>query len=584
MNSIGKPTQIQRIVVARVRPCRFAVERPNRTSFFLSVILGTALASFPFICVPQKLPEPARPRTGPPVVQPEIPSEELPRIEVQPLGGEAPPGASKIFLILRNVMVEGVTVYSDDILEKFYAEFIGKKISLAQVFAIAENLQKKYRADGYMLTRVIVPPQSVDDGIFRIGVVEGFVSGIKIEGDIGPVRNRVEAILEDLVTEGPVKAQDLERYLLVVNDIPGIRAVGFLRSSIGEPGASELVVQTERTPFEGYALVNNRGSKFTGPYGFSFLIRENSATILGEQIEGIFFNTLLNDEQRFGQLTVRQLLNNEGLQLELSAGFGPSEPGNGLDKIDLETEVLAVTASLEYPLIRSRKQNLYINGGFQTIDEKVDVRGTTINRDRVRVLYMDATYDFIDAFGGQSVLGLGIRQGLDAFGASEENDANLSRVQGVPDFTSVNIETSRYQPLWDRLGIFLSGVGQYAFNTLLNSEEFKVGGQPFGRGYNPAELSGDSGLGLTAEFQYTRSGPFVFWQSLQGYGFYDFGVVWNRDQNTERSQSLTSAGLGVRNQLLEHLFLDLEVAWPLTHKPNTYNKDPRVFFQALLRF
>ena len=500
------------------------------------------------------------------------------------MGDAAPPGASKVLTKLRGIEFKGISSYSDADLKKYYQEYIGTEISLTQVFVIAEQIQDRFRADGFMLTRVVVPEQKVNNGIFTIQAIEGFISNIKVEGDIGPVQARVQATLENLLHQQPVTTQDLERYLLLVNDLPGIRAVGFLRANAGELGASELVVQAERKAFEGYAYANNRGSRFTGPHRFVMMARENSATFLGEQIEGLFLHSLFDDEQRFGQLTIRQPLTSDGLLLELSAGFSPSRPGFGLDVLDTETEALTVNAQLSYPLIRSRKHNLYIQGGFQSIDQEVRILDEKITRDQLRVFFANLLYDFKDDLGGFTEVSFGLRQGSDVLNASDKRDPDLSRIGGVSDFTSVNAFFSRHQHLWDNLGLFMSATGQYSFDTLLSPEEFTLGGERFGRGYNPAELAGDSGLGVTAELQYTVPGPFDFWQSIQGYGFYDFGVVWNRDQREKDRESLASAGLGIRNQLLENVFIDLEVAWPLTLKPDTYDKEPRFFFQVLTRF
>ena len=557
----------------------------NQDSGFVKLFLIVLALSLASQISAQVLPESAEPKLRPLQERPKPPAEELPDITVQPPDATAPSGASDIFVVLRNVNIDGATVYSPDTLEETYAHFIGKEISLAEVFSIADRIQEQYRSSGYMLTRVIVPPQSVKDGIFQVHVVEGFISGIKIEGDIGPVGEQLEAYFENIVDQHPVREQDLERYLLLANDLPGVSALGFLRSSVGEPGASELVVQTERKPFGGYTYINNRGSRYTGHERFLLSVRENSATSLGEQIEGTFLHTLTTNEQVYGNLSYRQPLNDEGLQLHLAAGYGPSEPGFTLKDQDVETGALTVNASLNYPIIRSRKHNLYIEAGFQLIDQDVDFRGDPISRDRLRVVFANIAYDFKDALGGQSLFSFGLRKGLEAFGSSEKNDGALSRADGVPDFTSLNLQISRNQYLWGPFNLYIAGTGQYAFNALLNAEEFKAGGEQFGRGYNPAEITGDDGIGAMAELQYTTPIPFPYWQSLQGYGFYDAGVIWNKGDNSNRRRSLTSAGFGVHNRVLEHFFVDLEIAWPLTSTPDTFNdQDPRLFFQVMARF
>ena len=90
----------------------------------------------------------------------------------------------------------------------------------------ADQLQKRYRDDGCLLARVVVPPQAVSDGVFRVRIVEGFVSQVQVQGDVGPVRKRVQAYLDRLTALRPARKQDIERYLLLVTDLPGVSAVG----------------------------------------------------------------------------------------------------------------------------------------------------------------------------------------------------------------------------------------------------------------------------------------------------------------------------------------------------------------------
>jgi hemolysin activation/secretion protein len=202
--------------------------------------------------------------------QPEMP---IPRVEQL-----APPGAEKIKFELRELIIEGATVYSPEELREFYAELIGTEVSVARLFAVAKQIQQKYRDDGYPLTRVIIEEQTIRDGLFRLRVIEGFINRIKIQGDIGPVSQRVQAYLEKIIGRRPVREQDIERYLLLAGDIPGVTAVGTYKRDEGDTGASELVVIVKRKPFDTFMLANNRGSRFTGTRRAAVSVQENAST------------------------------------------------------------------------------------------------------------------------------------------------------------------------------------------------------------------------------------------------------------------------------------------------------------------
>ena len=531
---------------------------------------------------------PAQPQSKPPTRSPTVP-DEAPEIEIPRPALVAPPNAEKIKFVLRAVVIDGATVYSSDQLRETYAALVGTEVTLARLFEIAQQIQQKYRADGYLLARVIVPPQTVSDGVFRVRVIEGFIDRVRIEGEIGPVRERVQKYLDKITVRDPIsgkprplREQDAERYLLLANDIPGVRAFGVLQRG-AELGASELVVRAERKWLDAYFLINNRGSKYTGPIRGAISLRENAATMFGETLEVLLFGTEAG-EQQFGQIAYEQLLGSEGLKLSITGGYGPSEPGFDLKPLDVKTRSWSVKTAFTYPLIRSRKKNLYLGAGLDVVEQEVEFLGTRLSKDKLRVLHANASYNFKDDFNGLTALGFGLRQGLGFLGASDDGDQNLSRQGGDPQFTSLNFSASRYQALFHRFGLYLSGAGQYAFNKLLNDELFRVGGDTFGRGYDPSELSGDSGIGFGAELQYTEGRHFGPLWGYQPYAFYDAGVVWNRGIDVGQRLSIASAGFGVRSQFYEYFFVDLEVAWPLTRKPATREKDARFLFQVTLRY
>ena len=65
--------------------------------------------------------------------------------------------------------------------------------------------------------------------------------------------------------------------------------------------------------------------------------------------------------------------------------------------------------------------------------------------------------------------------------------------------------------------------GQYALDPLFASEEFAVGGPVYGSAYDPAEITGDSGVAARAELRYSNTAPQASIDIFQIYGFYDMG-------------------------------------------------------------
>jgi len=430
-----------------------------------------------------------------------------------------------------------------------------------------------------------VPRQTVKDGVFRIRVVEGFIDRVTVEGDVGPVRERAQAYLDHITAVRPARQQDLERYLLLVTDLPGVSASGVLRPGTGEAGAAELVVKVERQPFQGYALVNNRGSKYTGSWLAALSVQENSATAFGEELQALFIPTVGSNEQRYGLLSYSQALGSDGLRVGALAGYNRTRPGYTLDPFDVKGKTTFGQLSATYPVLRSRAKSISVEGGLQATDTTEDALGERFVDDSLRILFVGVNLDLVDGWGGQSALGLSVGQGLDALGASEEGDAYLSRPAGVPDATALRLEGGRYQPFgatpW---GLWTAVKGQYAWDPLLVDQQITFGGQTFGRGYDPAEIAGDKGAGMTLELRYTEAVESEWLRGYQAYAFYDLAAVWDVEA-PRGEQSLASTGLGVRTRLGGQWYLDLEVAQPLTRVPETQaDKDPRFYVQLMVGF
>ncbi len=559
----------------------------------IGISLAAAVAAVcagPPMAAAQTVPAPAEPRPGldrdrapAPPPRPRLHTPRAP--QVQP-----PANAAEVRFRLEAIEVQGATAYDAAVFRPFYEKLLGTEISLATLYGIATAIQKKYRLDGYVLSRAVVPPQTAKEGKFVIRVVEGYVDKVTLEGGIGPVRSLAEASLAKIAARRPSNIRDIERYLLLVNDLPGIRAIGVLRPSPAGPGAAELVVKAERDLVDGYLTVDNRESEFTGPVAAVAGLATNSLTMFGERISLVVLGDPLDQEQVVGQLSYEQRLFSEGLTLRLLGSYGMTEPGEELEALELESHTVAFGAALEYPLIRSRRLNLKLSGGFDYADLEQEALGTTLTEDNLRVVHLGAAFDNTDGLGGANRASLRIRQGVPLGGASEEGDANLSRAEGDGVFTTASLEAQRVQRIVGRLNLLARFGAQWALTELLSSEEYKLGNSSFGRGYDPSVLSGEHGAGALLELRYDLQFNPGIPVRLQPYAFADIGMVWNTDSNLAsglEKEHLMSAGLGVRLGLTRWFSADVELAQPLRRRLAGSTKDvdaPRIYGRITGRF
>ena len=151
-----------------------------------------------------------------------------------------------------------------------------------------------------------------------------------------------------------------------------------------------------------------------------------------------------------------------------------------------------------------------------------------------------------------------------------------SRVDGEATAALIRATASGELALGKSFASRLSPSAQYSFDPVLSFEEYTAGNYTVGRGYDPATLSGDSGVGIAAELRGPRFGPTK--QSkllLQPYVFADAAWLWNKNFGDD-PEHLLSVGGGVRADLTDRLHLDAAVAVP-TEKAGLFNRrgDPR---------
>jgi hemolysin activation/secretion protein len=221
-----------------------------------------------------------------------------------------------------------------------------------------------------------------------------------------------------------------------------------------------------------------------------------------------------------------------------------------------------------------------------TFDSTTKVFGVDDTIDHVRAASVGVTFDAADRLGGVNVVDVAFAQGLHALGASRNGDQYLSRATGRVDFRKAVLYAQRMQSLAFHWSILAAANAQYAFTDLLASEMFSVGGELFGRGYDPSALLNDHGAAAKLELQYSRLVGRRRLVALNPYVFGDTGTVWQRTRlpGVDPSATALSAGGGLRLNVGYRLAGFVEAAKPFNPIPGQdSSRDIRIFVGASVR-
>ena len=498
-----------------------------------------------------------------------------------------PEDLKEVKFVLKQLFIQGKSIYDKRALKPLYTSYLKKELTLKNIYEIAQKITNKYRNDGYILSKAIVPPQKINDGVVHLRIIEGYIDKIKIQGPVRGPRKLINKYKKNILKSRPLRAHDLERYLLLIDDLPGVTAKSILTPSEDKPSATTMTLILADKAFVGYIGADNRGSKFNGPYQFLGGVTVNS--LLGENsragLQGVL--TSQTEELLFLNAFYDLPINQEGTRLFFSSSVSESEPGSTLKQFDINGDSTSITLRLTHPFLRSRGKNLTGHLGFSGRNSTTKILGSLDSEDRLRVMNMGVSYDYADEYKGVNLIRLNLSKGLNIFDATESGSSNLSRSQGKSNFTKLTGNLMRIQnlsPSWNLLG---AASWQYSFDKLLASEEFGVGGSQYGRAYDSSEITGDHGIAFKVELQKAFRPAWDYLSDFQLYSFLDYGSVWNKVKTSTgaKRQDLTSIGLGMRFNITDSISGYLEMNQPISDNVAAEgNKDPRLFFSLSNRF
>jgi len=481
---------------------------------------------------------------------------------------------SKPLVKLRQVSVTGALTIPADQLITAYQPYLGKKVSQADLVAIAGAISDLYRAAGFHLSRAIVPPQDIRDGHLRLQVIEGSITEVALKGE-DVERFGVRPVLDPVVAEQPSRLATLERQLLLINGRPGVRIADTALEEIGvATGRFRLVVYLKTWRVYTSFGLDNLGSSTVGPWQTYATGAFNSYLLPGDTL-ALNLSTTPGDprELAFGRLSYDVPVGTDGMRVGGSALYSEVRPGDfrRLYNDNTRTESYEVHGSVVPLQSQASTLTLTAAAGFSNVSES-DVLGPFYN-DHIRTVSLTSDYRLQDNFGGNNYFTLMWRQGLDILGASHKGDDFLSRDGASGNFSVIDFWFTRYQTLSDAWSVKISGAGQIASGPLFTSQQFYLGGAAFGRGYGSAEISGDNGVAGSLELRFDQKLSFQYLTGYQLYGFIDAGAAWNDGYSYADGLSLTSAGGGVRFFLGGDLRADIGVSTTpgpmmLTRTPN----------------
>ena len=510
------------------------------------------------------------------------PADTTPRPTLNIVGGIerspcplADPRYADIKVTIREVRFNNLKGASADEMRAAWSPFAEREQPVSVLCEIRDAAATILREKGY-LAAVQVPTQRIENGVVTMETLFARVVAVRARGQTDGAEAKLAQYLGKLTEDEYFDRDRAERYLLLARDLPGYNVQLTLKPAGTGPGELIGEVAVLRRRYSLDATVQNLAASETGRWGAQIRGQLFGLTGLGDVTSVALYSTFDFKEQRIVQVAHSFRPGAEGLTVDGQFTYAWTKPdiNAGGAVPDLKARTLFWTLGARYPVIRRQSSNLWVGGGLDYVDQKVDFF-VPLTRDKLRILWARADWDAVDMTSSRpswrASATLELRKGLDILGASDGCGGGLcplgevppSRFDGDPTATLVRVAAEGEVALGRDFAIAVAPRAQYAFDPLLSFEEFTAGNYTVGRGYDPATLGGESGVGVSAELRGPRWRPIAKSKlSLQPYLFGDAAWVWNKNDGLG-AEHLKSAGGGVRAELGDRFRLDTSLAVPL---------------------
>jgi hemolysin activation/secretion protein len=491
-------------------------------------------------------PESANPSPGPVLTVPE-PLPVLPAVPVPTLK-----------VAVKSIQVTGSTVFSAAQLTAIVQPYAGQSMSLEMLRSVADKITQQYLNLGYLTSRAVLTEQTIQDGVVQIRVIEGSLERIDVVGtkrvSVDYVRRRIEQ-----GAQKPLNQQKLEDQLRLLKLDPLFENVEAALKEGTALGQSILTVRVAEAPkWFGNINLDNDSVPSVGGERIGLLLGNRNLTGRGDTLYGSYNRSLTGGADL---LDIGYQIPLNPMQGTLQLRVAPSRyriTQREFAALGIEGSSALYDVGFRQPLSRSPRQEVAVTLGVTHRTGKTLIADFLIDQSTTTVLRFGQEWLKRDPKGvwsarSQFNLGTGL------LGATRDRD---------PDgqFFSWTGQAERVQLLNADNTLMLQSSWQLTPNALLPSQQFVIGGRQSLRGFRQNQRSGDNGVSLSIEEQFTMhrnaAGEAVF----QLAPFFDAGMIWNDPASPSqpaKPKFLAGLGLGLVWKPTQKASLRLDYAVPL---------------------
>lgn len=448
--------------------------------------------------------------------------------------------------VIKGFDITGENPLADGEASRILAPYLRADATIDTLQQATSALESALKDKGYILHRVVLPPQEVGKTV-SLNIVKFVIGKITIEGRSRYSEANIRASVPELVEGLAPNFRTLAVQTAIANESPGKHVQVALKESADIDRIDARIIVQERKPWNFSVSESLTGSDATGNDRLTLTASHSNLFDRDHQLTASYSTSLerVSDVRQYG-LNYRLPLYRLGGVMGLSYTKSDVVGNFGVFK----SSGAGSTIGLNYThyLLPDGGYRSYVGVGLD--DKQFDITqinglplpGQQVRRSRPLTLGYTGKLESDASVWSYNVdLAANVPGGVgNSLAAYQSEDPRISTAEWKALRGAANYLTSVGMGwLWGVRGQF-----QFSNEALISGEQFGLGGAASVRGTGERPISGDSGLLLSTELTTRELAP-----GLRFLGFVDAGWLSNKNPNGNpkpANDSLSSAGIGLR--------------------------------------
>ena len=458
--------------------------------------------------------------------------------------------ASTLTFTLTKIQTDPSEVLTETEIQNITAPYIGKTVSLADLYAITGAINNLYNDKGYMICKAYLPPQRIHGGVVQIKMLEGKTGTVTLQG-LKHTKEKYVTCRVPLKPGTVANTAALNKQLQRFNGTNDVQ-LRILVHAGKEPGTTDYEIAAyepkQNQSFTVY--LDNNGYETSGRFRQGLFYNIRSLTGMRDNLR---LNYLRSQGTNIYGVNYSLPVGKMGTRLDFDYSANNSKIINGEAKpLDIKSNASAFGLAIRHPLRVDQKRRdevglQYLNQTSKTKWRSIDY--WTQDKRNTFIPYISFTH-----YGNSSIL-------YHKHSFPITNFKNTAAGNWEKNSTYVSYQLNMmYQKKYKHGQMFSARLdGQIADDKYRSSSDrFYLGGANSVRGYEESFIGGNKGVTVGLTYQV----PLDKKQRYHVFTFFDYGWVSDDIDLNASSYSAYSTGLGL-SASYKNVYASLTLGIPL---------------------